>query len=515
MTTASQSLLSHQPGQQNTSATPFGNFVQQFTGSPQASQGASQRCQLMEDRLHQPLGPSTPASELSNLHTNAGKSGTFTICCECRRSDATKAVDKRLGMSCVPYSEATTLLEVKENMLKEVNPHWSANHPSDLRSDEAELCVLQNIALPSDTALLTLWQFYDRFNQPALQQMYIQVPKIANKSVLSVAFKLFIDVEKYNKRIGDDGVLSKPTGRKWKGNSQTFVDTQVSKQLRNHTSRVLSSSFARDTGVPQVIPVTTSDKIIFHHVICTIEEELGNYNLMEQATDEHGLIARQVMQLPSSERGKTKDIYLLIIDGKEYVAKKLVNIGQGCGEVISTSEACQYLVLDLIRLKRLDYFSLRFRDYAMQKGADIAVYLVEPHHMSTAVQKFSGTLGVSNRPDKLSAMIMAFSHFVIQETACEYMFSDLQGSMDHRRNTPQGDGNTTGAILTLFDPMTHTPLGGSGLGDHGIKGFQDFAESHQCSHICCELHLCTMDEIKATIEQLEHQVDESDPELGV
>jgi len=74
---------------------------------------------------------------------------------------------------------------------------------------------------------------------------------------------------------------------------------------------VLSSSFARDTGVPQIVPVTTSDKIVFRHVVCTIKEELGDYNLMEQATDEHGLIARQVMQLPSSERGKTKDIYLV------------------------------------------------------------------------------------------------------------------------------------------------------------------------------------------------------------
>ena len=79
----------------------------------------------------------------------------------------------------------------------------------------------------------------------------------------------------------------------------------------DHTSHVLSSSFARDTGVPQIVPVTTSDKIIFHRVVCTIKEELGNYNLMEQATDEHSLIARQVMQLPSSECGKTKDIYIV------------------------------------------------------------------------------------------------------------------------------------------------------------------------------------------------------------
>ena len=54
-----------------------------------------------------------------------------------------------------------------------------------------------------------------------------------------------------------------------------------------------------------------SDQIIFCRVVCTIKEELGDYNLMEQATDKHGLIARQVMQLPSSERGKTKDIYLV------------------------------------------------------------------------------------------------------------------------------------------------------------------------------------------------------------
>ena len=67
----------------------------------------------------------------------------------------------------------------------------------------------------------------------------------------------------------------------------------------------------------------------------------------------------------------------------------------------------------------------------------------------------------------------------------------------------------------MCDLLTFVATSGSGLGDHGIKGFQDFAESHQCSHICHELHLCTMDEIKATIEQLEHQIDESDPELGV
>ena len=57
-----------------------------------------------------------------------------------------------------------------------------------------------------------------------------------------------------------------------------------------------------------------------------------------------------------------------------------------------------------------------------------SVYLVEPRRASSAVLKFSGTLGAQNRQDKRSATIMAFSHFVVEDTACQYMFADIQGS---------------------------------------------------------------------------------------
>ena len=55
------------------------------------------------------------------------------------------------------------------------------------------------------------------------------------------------------------------------------------------------------------------------------------------------------------------------------------------------------------------------------------VYLVEPRCASSAVLKFSGTLDMHNRLDKWSATIMAFSHFIIEDTACLYMFADIQG----------------------------------------------------------------------------------------
>ena len=57
----------------------------------------------------------------------------------------------------------------------------------------------------------------------------------------------------------------------------------------------------------------------------------------------------------------------------------------------------------------------------------IATYLVEPRWASSAVLKFSGTLGSSKAVSKKSATIHAFSHFVASDSACKYVFTDLQG----------------------------------------------------------------------------------------
>ncbi|KAL0960001.1 hypothetical protein HGRIS_011653 [Hohenbuehelia grisea] len=124
-----------------------------------------------------------------------------------------------------------------------------------------------------------------------------------------------------------------------------------------------------------------------------------------------------------------------------------------------------------------------------------AAYLVEPRRASTAVFKFSGTLGVSNRIDKKSATIMAFSHFVLQETACQYMFSDIQG-------TPMTSSKGKDTTIVLFDPMTHTLKGKSGLGDHGLDGIRTFIEQHQCSPICRAISLCDSQALKVTYDAL-------------
>jgi len=75
-----------------------------------------------------------------------------------------------------------------------------------------------------------------------------------------------------------------------------------------------------------------------------------------------------------------------------------------------------------------------------------------------------------NRTEKRSATIMAFSHFVVENSACHYMFADIQGESEHWpflcRLVDEFAGSMDRnslvpkeSILTLFDPMTHTPQG--------------------------------------------------------
>jgi hypothetical protein len=49
----------------------------------------------------------------------------------------------------------------------------------------------------------------------------------------------------------------------------------------------------------------------------------------------------------------------MIIDGKEFVAKALVDVRCGCGDV-SLEEAVRFLSVDLMCLKRMEFFAKAF-----------------------------------------------------------------------------------------------------------------------------------------------------------
>ena len=60
-----------------------------------------------------------------------------------------------------------------------------------------------------------------------------------------------------------------------------------------------------------------------------------------------------------------------MIGGTEYVVKKLVDAGQGCGRV-TLDEATDLLTSDLIHLKRMVAFTSAFMEHAIRVGAEIS-----------------------------------------------------------------------------------------------------------------------------------------------
>jgi hypothetical protein len=61
----------------------------------------------------------------------------------------------------------------------------------------------------------------------------------------------------------------------------------------------------------------------------------------------------------------------IVIDNGEFVAKKLVDIGNG-RETLTITKQCELLTADLVRLKRMAYFARLFVNTAVQKAVEIS-----------------------------------------------------------------------------------------------------------------------------------------------
>ncbi|KAJ7839820.1 kinase-like domain-containing protein, partial [Mycena olivaceomarginata] len=114
------------------------------------------------------------------------------------------------------------------------------------------------------------------------------------------------------------------------------------------------------------------------------------------------------------------------------------------------------------------------------ENSDSLTWLTERKRPSSVI-KFSGTLvHHSHCRDLRSATISAFAHFVFGYSKCTLVVAYLQG-------TPCLVRNHEGLIL--FDLMTHTKEGDSGVGDFGHKGIQTFINNHNCTDLCHSLSL--------------------------
>ena len=175
-------------------------------------------------------------------------------------------------------------------------------------------------------------------------------------------------------------------------------------------------------------------------------------------------------------------------------------------------------------------------------SALVFIYLVEPWWASSAILKFSGTLGMPHCSDRQSATIMAFSHFVLENTTCRYMFADIQGkslfncmsfhSLVHKcringltqfcaewvcLDTLWSYDSYTSWVSHLDVAFTSDFVcniySNSSLSDHGTRGFEDFIATHTCTGICTAMNLCLMSDLQAAMLNLQDLGAESSSDM--
>ncbi|KAF8214452.1 kinase-like domain-containing protein, partial [Mycena galopus ATCC 62051] len=108
------------------------------------------------------------------------------------------------------------------------------------------------------------------------------------------------------------------------------------------------------------------------------------------------------------------------------------------------------------------------------------VWFLEPLR-NPSVTHYTGTMEHPAGRGQLGPTLSAFVHYAFQWSEGNVIFADIQGSSGRLPT------NTMGIII--FDVMTHTPEGDSGIGDHGVKGIEKWRDQHDCNAFCKHLDL--------------------------
>ncbi|KAJ3562109.1 hypothetical protein NP233_g9780 [Leucocoprinus birnbaumii] len=463
------------------------------------------------------------------------------VCWMYRRSDRPKTTDAALGSSHKRYPQSTYLPDIKSEILQMLNIEWVKDTSIPLQNSEVSIRLHPNGLLHDGTSSGTLAnlvrQLYGTGCPPqVLPSQFKHLTK--QRSAPVICLELFI---KYKKRCetensshgdSDDtefndvalfttSTLPRTSGRR-RPRSESLADSQehiakqqqMSKGSNSGSNRRQISSMFRPLPVDHLSkPVHKSSKIDFEKIICTIDNTTGQTSFTTLPDSFTGYIQEN----PFS-KGSMKNAYQLILSGAnsdvEYVAKRFFRLSDdtvnalsdemafGGSDVISQHNA--QIKAECSRLRQAKWFLEAF--YSHCSTADITVdtriaiadafllqektsggpsvasgissyslgdegimWLVEMRR-SKEVNHYSGTLAHSSTgADLRRGTIYAFTHFAYGHSNESLVFADVQGS-------PAVINGCDGVVL--FDLMTHTSTGNSGVGDFGIRGIKSFIRDH-------------------------------------
>ncbi|KAJ7439539.1 kinase-like domain-containing protein [Mycena galericulata] len=512
------------------------NQVDAATKSLQDLQAESRRNAMLARTL--PKGASKTPGSSALLHAAVAKGAPRQIAVylvPMTTSGVRTEASRILANATRSFPEDIPMTDALVHLLRHWNLDWEKDCSESLTPEHISLRLLGNVSIQPHSTLGTLGQFFDAHdrvhgNHP---KKILQGPSTLRLPSPAIYLEGLISVHEFENQTGTLApyfVHTEKENRKRKA-SQTIHNPATSelgslKRTRGRLSAPLSlrSDFGDVPGFSKIAFAFASVSVAQNGAVTFEWPDLKDH---EKTT-----ISPCLLQDAPCDRGKTKMVYKVILDGLPWVAKRYFNIGAGEG-LVDIGENHDQIVKEVTRLSRTSYFLTRFIAEAQRQGVDIdqgihvtdfklavevvpdasgpsrasgfsieqynatrpaednannagsnmgiIVWLFEPRR-SSKVQHWSGT---NEYPpwhrNKLGSTLNAFAHYAYLLSLESTVFCDLQTATAINEN---GDG-----IQVLFDVMTHTLDGSSGVGDHGKTGIETFLTEHNCGNRCRHLRL--------------------------
>ncbi|KAK7014510.1 kinase-like domain-containing protein [Favolaschia claudopus] len=453
------------------------------------------------------------------------------------RTDASRM----LGNATRAFPEDTPMEDVMTHLLRHWNLDWEKDSAESLTPEHISLRLFGNVGIqPHSTAgsLGNFFSIHDRIygNNP---KKMLQGPPTLKLPSPAIYLEGLILVKEYEDQTGAQApyfVHTEKEIRKRKLSATTGNVTSVVKRTRSQLPSHVFTPLRSEIG-----DLPGFSKVLFLFATVSVARD-GAVNIIWPdftATP----VACTLQDTPLGQ-GKTKKVFKAIYDGMPWVAKRFFDIGTG-EEQVEIHENSKFLIQEITRLAKSGYYLEHFVAEAKQRGVSIdetisvtdfklgievvqdgaspslasgvsldryqdantnsnskLLWLFEPRR-SARVDHWSGT---NDYPawhhKKLGSTLNAFTHYVYHLTQESIVLADLQTSTAVNEH---GDG-----LNVLFDMMTHTSNGASGVGDHGQEGIDTFVQSHECVDRCDGLGLSKEGFTKALKESGESDEEEED-----
>ncbi|GJJ16212.1 hypothetical protein Clacol_010508 [Clathrus columnatus] len=256
----------------------------------------------------------------------------------------------------------------------------------------------------------------------------------------------------------------------------------------------------RPSTGPYLTQFVQSEKV----AVWRIDMTLGSDKVIS-STRSKDTIVLEISSNPIAS-GRMKNMYRAVW-GNDVFAAKCFDDLKPLVDKVSNADNQSHIQNELSRHITATHLGVQFVEFAKSKGVQvyekftfsdswIAVvadgprpgwaYLMAPMLSTRDVIKFSGTNTAGANESNRGKTMDTFAHFSLFITEEDLVLTDIQEGI----LTPEYvEGYQFSEMLTLFDLMTHTKNGNSGLGDDGVDGIERFKKQHRCNSLCERLRL--------------------------